>query len=284
MRAIHEQVKTDAALPMRFDIYSTQGELVPMHWHNSLEIIYILKGSMEVTVKDHVTRLLTGEFMIINSREIHGTHCGGYTKVFLLQLPYHFLKEHIPEYDFIRFRDLSGQFSFPGENNLKPIFDRMTLHYADTTTEGRLRLTSLLYGLLAELMSGYMIRLSENDKVRSDKNFNRLSSLMDHVEHHYAEPIGISDAASLLHLEEAYFCRFFKRYMGQTFLEYVNSVRLRHVYDDLMRTDLPLMEILDKHGFHNYKVFSKMFKNAYGMTPRQKRAEWNSRQSKIIPE
>lgn len=274
MHIIHEQVKTDAALPMRFDIYTTQGELVPMHWHNSLEIIYILDGNMDVTVKDHVTRLWSGDFMIINSREIHGTHCGSLTKVFLLQLPYHFLKEHIPEYDFIRFRDLSSQFSFPGENRLKPVFDQMSALFADTGTEGRLRLTSLLYGLLAELVSGYMIRLSKNDKVKSDKNFHRLSSLMDYVEHHYAEALHIEDAARLLHLEEAYFCRFFKKYMGQTFLEYVNSVRLRHIYDDMMRTDLTLMEILDKHGFHNYKVFSKMFKDIYGMTPSQKRLEW----------
>lgn len=277
MHIIHEQVKTDTALPTRFNIYTTPGELVPMHWHNSLEIIYIMEGSMDVTIKDRVIRLWGGDFTIINSREIHGTHCSGLTKVFLLQFPYHFLKEHIPEYDLIRFQDLSSRFSFPGENSLKPIFDRMSVLFAAADTESRLRLTSLFYGLLAELVSGYMIRLSKNDKVKSDKNFNRLSALMDYVEHHYAETISISDAARLLHLEEAYFCRFFKKYMGQTFLEYVNSVRLRHIYDDMIRTDLTLMELLDKHGFHNYKVFSKMFKEVYGMTPRQKRLEWNNR-------
>ena len=42
MNIYHEQVKTDVALPMRFEIYFTEGELFPMHWHNSLEIIYIL--------------------------------------------------------------------------------------------------------------------------------------------------------------------------------------------------------------------------------------------------
>ncbi|MGN0132378.1 MAG: helix-turn-helix domain-containing protein [Lachnospiraceae bacterium] len=276
MNIYHEQVKTDAALPMRFDIYSTEGELIPMHWHNSLEIIYILHGNMEVTIRDHSTRLFPNDFMIINSREIHGTRCIGPTKVFLIQIPYRFLKDHIPEYDFIRFRDSSGPFSFPGENSLKPIFDRMAGLFSDTDTEGRLRLTSLLYGLLAELVSGYMIRLTENDKMKSDKNFYRLSTLMDYAEHHYKEPIGISDAAQLLHLDEAYFCRFFKKYMGQTFLEYINSIRLRHICEDMIQTDLPLMDILEKHGFQNYKVFSKLFKETYDMTPRQKRAEWNS--------
>lgn len=274
MKIIHEQVQTNAALPMRFQIYSTEGELIPMHWHNSMEIVYILEGAMDVTVKDHITRLFPGDFTIINSREIHGTHCTGLTKVFLLQLPYRFLKEHIPEYDSVRFRNFSSQFSFPGENSLKPVFDQMTALFSSTGTESRLRLTSLLYSLLAELTAGYMVRLTKNDKSKSHKNFQRLSFLMEYVESHYKEPLGISEAAGLLHLEEAYFCRFFKKYMGQTFLEYVNSVRLRHITDDIIRTDLPLMEILEKHGFYNYKVFSRLFKAAYGMTPRQKRREW----------
>lgn len=276
MNIYHEQVKTDAALPVRFEIYTTEGEYFPMHWHNSLEIVYILDGTMEVTVNDHLTRLFPNDFIIINSREAHSTHCIGATKVFLLQLPYRFLKEHIPEYDFVRFRDSSGPFSFPGENQLKPIFDQMALFYADTTTEGRLRLISLLYGLLSELVSGYLIRLTKNDKIKSDKNFQRLSMLMDYTENHYQEALGISTAANLLHLDESYFCRFFKKYMGQTFLEYVNSIRLKHICEDMIQTDLPLMEILEKHGFLNYKVFSRLFKATYGTTPRQKRTEWRA--------
>lgn len=275
MKIIHEQVQTNAALPMRFQIYSAEGELIPMHWHNSMEIIYILDGAMDVTVKDHITRLFPGDFTIINSREIHGTRCTRPTKVFLLQLPYRFLKEHIPEYDFVRFRNFSSQFSFPGENSLKPIFDQMAALFSSTSTESRLRLTALLYSLLAELTAGYMVHLTENAKSRSDKNFQRLSFLMEYVESHYKEPLGIADAASLLHLEEAYFCRFFKKYMGQTFLEYVNSVRLRHITDDMIHTDLPVMEILERHGFHNYKIFSRLFKGAYGTTPHRKRTEWN---------
>lgn len=275
MKIIHEQIQTSAALPMRFQIYSTEGELISMHWHNSMEIIYILDGFMDVTVKDHITRLFPGDFTIINSREIHGTHCTLPAKVFLLQIPYRFLKEHLPEYDFVRFRNFSSQFSFPGENSLKPLFDQMTALFSSTDTESRLRLTALLYSLLAELTAGYMVHLTENDKSKSDKNFQRLSFLMEYVASHYTEPLGIADAAGLLHLEESYFCRFFKKYMGQTFSEYVNSVRLGHITDDMINTDLPLMEILERHGFHNYKVFSRLFKEAYGVTPRRKRAEWS---------
>lgn len=274
MQAFHEQVITDIALPVRFTVYRAKGELIPMHWHNSMEIIYVLKGSMDVTVNEHISRLFAGDFILINSKELHATHSTP-GEIFLLQLPYEFLKKHIPGYEFVRFRDSVGRFSFPGENDLKPIFDQMAHLATDTGTEGRLRLTSLIYLLLAELVSSYMFRLTENAKLKNEKNFKRLSLLMDYVKEHYTENISISHAAGLLHLEEAYFCRFFKKYTGQTFLEYVNSVRLQYVCEDMMHTDLPLGEILEKHGFHNYKIFSKMFHKIYGVSPRQKRRSWS---------
>lgn len=273
MEAVHEQVKTDFALPMRFIVYNCSDYLIPMHWHNSLEIVYLLYGIMDVTINDHVTRLFAGDFIIVNSREIHSTRCIGSSRILLLQLPYEFLKDHIPGYEFVRFQDTGSPFRFPGENKLKPIFDQMAELYSDASITGRLKLTSLLYSMLSELVSDYMIRLSENAKLKNDKNFQRLSLVMDYVKRHYTENISIADGAGLLHLEEAYFCRFFKKYMGQTFLEYVNSVRLDYIYEDMIKTDLTLSEILEKHGFHNYKVFSRMFKKIYGTTPSQKRKD-----------
>ena len=243
------------------------------HRHDFYEFVYILNGIMDVTVNDRVTRLFGGDFVIVNSRDIHSTHCIGSSRILLLQLPYSFLKEHIPGYEFVRFQDTGGPFSFPGQNKLKPLLDQMAELYSDQSTIGRLKLTSLLYSLLSELVADYMVHISENAKLKNDRNFNRLSLIMDYVKEHYTENLSVSDAAGLLHLEEAYFCRFFKKYMGQTFLEYVNSVRLRYIYEDMMKTDLTLSEILERHGFHNYKVFSRMFKEIYGTTPGKKRKE-----------
>ena len=40
---------------------------------------------------------------------------------------------------------------------------------------------------------------------------------------------------------------------------------------DVVTTDLPVMQILETHGFTNYKLFSRMFRNIYGGTPREVR-------------
>jgi len=74
-------------------------------------------------------------------------------------------------------------------------------------------------------------------------------------------------------LNPEYFCRFFKKNMGMTFLEFVNQVRFSHICEDILRTDTSITELLVRHGFTNYKLFRRMFYEKYGCTPSAKRKE-----------
>lgn len=272
-KVIHENVIPSKDLPMRFDVYTAKGDCIPMHWHKSLEVIYIISGSMEVIVNDRHFLLLPDDFIIINSGQIHATTGAENSKIFLIQLPFSFLAEHIPDFEHVRFEDYHSPFSFPGENVLSPIFQEMTQLFDSQRLHDKLRLTSLLYALLSEMTEKFMLHISADSKAKNDKNLERLSLIMDYVEEHYREVISLCDAAALLHLEEAYFCRFFKKNMGQTFLEYVNSIRLTHFYTQLISTNDSIMKLLEDNGFVNYKLFMRLFKDSYGMTPLAKRKE-----------
>lgn len=60
--------------------------------------------------------------------------------------------------------------------------------------------------------------------------------------------------------------------MGITFLEYQNELRLSYIYRDLINTEDLVAEILERHGFANYKLFRRMFKARFGDTPLKVRA------------
>ena len=59
-------------------------------------------------------------------------------------------------------------------------------------------------------------------------------------------PCPIDEIACVCHLQQQYFCRFFKKNMGKTFLEFVNAVRMYHVYMDMQQTNLSITEISQK--------------------------------------
>ena len=96
---------------------------------------------------------------------------------------------------------------------------------------------------------------------------DRIRKVMSYVEEHYKENISLQDVSDLLGIGKEYFCRFFKKNMGISFLQYLNEVRLSHIYQGLMDTDLPIAELMEENGFYNQKLFNRSFKELYGCTP-----------------
>lgn len=76
-------------------------------------------------------------------------------------------------------------------------------------------------------------------------------------------------AADVIGFNKDYFCRFFKQYLGVSFVKYLNHVKMDHIYHDLIETDEEILQILEKHGFENQKLFYKMFRDSYGCSPRE---------------
>ena len=59
--------------------------------------------------------------------------------------------------------------------------------------------------------------------------------------------------------------------MGITFIRHLHLVRLVHIHDDILNTQDNIMDIALRHGFNNYKLFTKMFREIYGCSPRELR-------------
>ena len=95
----------------------------------------------------------------------------------------------------------------------------------------------------------------------------RIRTIITYVSEHFREPITLDYISGELGLGKEYFCRFFKKHMGMSFLQYVNEVRASHIYQDLETTDTPIAELLEKNGFTNQKLFNRVFKQIYGCTP-----------------
>lgn len=276
---IHEEVHVESDINVRFEIYESVNDFIPKHWHRSMEVVYIYEGDMDITINRHKYHLSKGDFMVVNTAAIHATQTCDYTRVLLLQIPYQFLTNAIPEYDNVQF-DLSLKPSLttavsnsqslqcPPSDTLRGILTEMGRLYTEKPQGYSLRFSSLLYDFLYTLVVHYKITVNNTAKVQSQKNLNRLAPVIHYVKEHYTELITLEEAANLAALNPEYFCRFFKRNMGTTFTAYVNSVRLTHVCQDLKNTDLNIGTILEKHGITNYKLFMRNFKQIYGCTPK----------------
>lgn len=279
MRGEHENIWDDKRTLVHFRRVSGSNELLPAHWHNHLEIIYITTGVMEAYINEVVYELNSGDIVLVNPQDIHYTHVHGCCEYYLLQIPATHLERIREDWKLLHFKEYlpcTGETKLLNQQ-LTDILSRWDALEQQREDGGHLLILVLLYQFLHLLYTEASDMVSRESKSRTERDFQRMEQIMEYVKVHYREPISLTEAAGHLSLSTEYFCRLFKKYTGQTFLEYVSQVRMSRFYEDLLQTEESITFLLDKHGITNYKTFMKAFKTAYGNTPYKLRAEDSER-------
>ena len=318
----HEIIRINPELNMRYSqIQLDHPTYNPPHWHESIEIIYIYEGSLLSFVGDRQDKLLSNDFCIVDRNVVHATYTSENIKYLLIQIPYIFLKQYVPDMDRTRipyvYSNMQNHITHQAEmssllnklyllcqkysdadihvyryGNPNPDNNQATDNSAadnnttinnttinNTTISNetntvtprakkscKLTYYSLLFPFLDILFCNYSTLISEEEAINSQKYMERLACIADYVDEHYKEPITLQQGAGLLALNPEYFSRFFKKYMGVTFMDYVYAIRLKAAAHEILNTDLTIQTIMENNGFTNPKHFNKIFFEKYGVT------------------
>lgn len=269
---MHEIIQTTEKLDVHFELFVDNGSYTPSHWHDSIEILYITSGTLQVEIGEYNYSLKENDCILINSGVVHSTCCLNNNTSILLQIPLTFLSNYMPDcksnyFDFnINSNDNTYKEDLEKIQNLLNEMKSLTISPSETS---HLRFTSLIFEFIYNLYNNFRIPIGSKQKQKNTLSLSRFEPILEYTNANYNYPISIDTIASIAHLQPEYFCRKFKQYMGQTYLEHLNELRLSHIYKDLITTTDPLIKILEKHGFVNTKLFYKLFKNKFGCTPRE---------------
>ena len=96
-------------------------------------------------------------------------------------------------------------------------------------------------------------------------------STLTYIQENYKEKIYIRDLAGLIGMNEQYFCRFFKKVIGRSPMEYVNEYRIKRAIHYLKESDLTVTEICLECGYNNLGNFLREFRKYTSTTPLQYR-------------
>lgn len=271
----HEIVYKNSDVDVRFYLSEDEGSYVTPHWHNSLEIVYMLEGSMTVTFENKMVTIFEQEFIVVNSRVIHAVKSQKNCAL-VLQVPINLFEKYVRNIDSFYFtvdQHPKDKDHIQELNKIKKIFNQMYEIY-NTKLEGYLlRFNSLLYEMLYTLIQSYSYKLQDKQIYKNNKYLDRLKEITTFLDIHHMEQITIYEIADKFGYNQDYLSRFFKKHMGLTIINYLYEVRINYIYKDLINTDLSINEIFEKHGCNNYKVAMRFFKDIYGSTPKEKRKQ-----------
>jgi len=264
-----ERVIENRLLPVRYEMIRSENRIFPAHWHQYLEVLCLYHGKMSAINQGVSYHLAPGDIFIVNPGDIHMTVTYGYTLYHLLQVPEGMLRRIIPDLDQLRFRTLIRAETRQDNMNMLSLLQEMQKITEEKEDGYPFLFQSRLYEFL------YLIyRCGVDRKDTSDNHtFSEIGKVLPWIQEHYNESLTLEKAAARAGFSKEYFCRLFKKYTGQTFLDYLNSVRAAKLYEDLGSMDISITNLLEKHGIRNYKVFLKKFRTMYGTTPRAVRIQ-----------
>ncbi len=96
-----------------------------------------------------------------------------------------------------------------------------------------------------------------------------MKRLMDYLKEHYREPLTLTDVARHFHFNPSYLSSYFSSHNKESFVEYINRLRIEEASRLLLQDAAAISEISSMVGYSDHSYFCKVFKKITGLSPSQ---------------
>lgn len=269
-------------------------------WHEEVEVVYLQHGSYKLDINMEPYGTDQECFLFLNSGELHSLRSVSvefdeqaivFSPSMLLFHNYDSIDESIllplaqNKLTFPRFLDQTIPF-FPAFRSCYQQISRIFSKNNETLVTGeqiltdnviaQLQIKAGILQLIGILMEAGLMRQSPGSE---SQKITAIKTVLSYITEHYQEKLYVQDLASQINMNEQYFCRFFKRSIGKTPIDYINDYRLNKVIRLLETGDAPVTEVCLECGFNNMGNFQRLFKRKTGTTPLQYRKLYLARKS-----
>ena len=248
--------------------------LVPVHWHNEMEIFYSEAcGSLYIDKTEY--DVVPGDIFFINPGLIHRTFRKSHGLMSHIVFSLGILKTMSGGEDVNKRIDamLEQKIQIKAKaeqgsewyNELLPVISGI-LEYQEKIIEighESCMVTAYLFAMFASCYKADCFHCADENYLYGVQYVTRI---MEYIGEHYREPLNVSTLAKYLSISETYLFRLFRDYVGCTPINYINSVRLREAYR-LLEEGMDVTGTAADVGIQNVSYFIKLFKSTTGQTP-----------------
>lgn len=250
-----------------FHFFTSDNNTYASHLHRQIELLFVLEGSLCVTV-DHTDYTLSAhEGILIYPNQLHSLttlqcsktllcifdsdFCHAYQQHFHNQLPV------CPSFSLDEL-GAHGSIAIDGLLVLTADFKKGSPIPPETLALSEGYLTLLLASLFRHMT--LKPRITSTDLALEQK-------LLLYIDSNYTENLSLEILAKQFGISRFSLSRLFTDKLHTTFPNYVNCKRLEHAKDQLRSTNFSVTQIALDAGFGSPRTFFREFKEYYGITP-----------------
>ncbi|MCU6712584.1 AraC family transcriptional regulator [Paenibacillus sp. J5C_2022] len=263
--------------------------LVLPHWHEQLEIIQVVSGSVQVKVDELTYIGEEGDIFFFNSRQVHSVMNKSergepaiHGMLFDQVLLYRAMANQETEQwisSLLGHRKIRNQYT-PAHKlwpKLNGGFKTVIEEFTSKPIGYELLIISEIYSFIISILRIYAMEISVNlSPVRYIEQYAKLKPAVDYIEKHYANKMDLKEISSQANMSSFHFTREFKKLFGITPMQMVIDVRLHRAKQLLLDSNISVTEVASLIGFYDVGHFSNVFKQKNGCTPLQFRKRFDS--------
>lgn len=225
------------------------------HYHESIELVYMIKGKARAHVGGSSYDLNEGDIFIGNSQQVHF-----YENFTAKKLAFCVVLSNKYTHDF---RQVHKNCTFPpflGDKEKNAKIYTLLQQWFDFEEK-----TFLSDCAFANLLLDTLIKLYGFADPTAFNTINAAAiQLINYVTEHYAEPLSLERVAKHFGYSKEYFSKFFKQAVGVNFLSFLNTTRTQMAMELCNNPNVKLsaQEICTECGFNNTTSLYRHLKKA----------------------
>ncbi len=246
---------------------------IPLHWHDEVQFVLIIKGEAIFQVNEERLEVREGDGLFINSGCLHMAeekNQSGCIYICLNVSPHFILSQELystyvsPYLQATNLPYLSIDAKEPWGKNIIDAILNMNESIQQKWPYYELDLTVQLTNMWKNLLvNGFQLEYDQTEVVKSQ----RMKQMLHWIHLHYADKMLLDDIAKAGQLSRSECCRYFKRMLRTTPLNYVMDYRIRRSVLLLQESDSTVTEVAYQVGFNSTSYFIDKFRKSMNVTP-----------------
>ncbi|WHY69038.1 helix-turn-helix domain-containing protein [Neobacillus sp. SuZ13] len=255
------------------------------HAHREIELIYVIKGQLQVKIKGNTYHLDKADFILVNSNDFHSFQSEKDNLFIVFHFNYLELSSLLAQKNLLFTCNSVEQGESPNQE-LRIIVEELLSVYMQQRHDSEVESLEKTFKLISFLKLHYLKSTNqfEIQSYSTSKGQNdRLLEIIEYMQSNYREPLTLEEVAGLHYISVPYLSKFFKKQTGKTFSQYVNEIRLAHAVNELVNSNKPITRIALDNGFPNLAAFNRVFNENYQLKPveyRKKMSETVEKETK----
>ena len=247
------------------------------HLHREWELLWILDGQIEIHIAQGDLLAERDSLVIFNPKQTHEFHKLGASCTFLcVQFSPQFFSHGFPAAEGLRFDQTLPSQTMPEADcrTIRRMLAELTPPYFRRDPGYELLCAGCLSLVLRKLLLGLPHRvLTGAESQEQERRDQRLERLIDFVDQNHRHKLCLSEFARREGRSMSYMSHFVKENLGQSFQDYVATVRFQTARTLITAGRDRLLDVCAESGFSDYRYFSKAFRERLGVTPEEYRLQ-----------